>query len=43
MMTGRKIIRAEYLPAIASALGVEIWELFAPADVVDEVRKGRGR
>ncbi len=25
------------------SLGVEIWELFAPADVVDEVRKGRGR
>jgi len=28
MMTGRKIIRAEYLPAIASALGVEVADLF---------------
>ena len=28
MVNGRKIIRAEYLPAIANALGVDVNELF---------------
>jgi len=29
MLNGRKIIRAEYLPAIAKAIGVSMDELFA--------------
>lgn len=29
MLNGRKIIRAEHVPAIAKALGVEFGELFA--------------
>lgn len=30
MMAGRKIIRAEYIPDIADALGVSIGEIFSP-------------
>lgn len=29
MLNGRKIIRAEYLPAIANALGVDVSDLFS--------------
>lgn len=29
MLNGRKVIRAEYLPAIAKALGVSVGDLFA--------------
>ena len=29
MLNGRKVIRAEYLPRIAGALGVEVQDLYA--------------
>lgn len=29
MLNGRKVIRAEYLPAIAKAIGVNVGDLFA--------------
>lgn len=32
MIKGRKIIRAEYLPALATAIGVEISEFYKPAE-----------
>ena len=31
MLNGRKIIRAEYIPKIANALGVSVWDLFVDA------------
>lgn len=32
MLNGRKIIRAEYLPSIANALGVRVGDLFVGAE-----------
>ena len=40
MLNGRKIIRAEHVPAIANALGVEAGELFAARETTGR-RKGR--
>ena len=31
MLNGRKVIRAEYLPLIATALGVDVGDLFVDA------------
>ena len=35
MLHGRKVIRADYLPSIAEALGVEISALFPSGEVPD--------
>ena len=36
MLNGRKVIRAEYLPAIARALSVRITDLYDPTQVADQ-------